>query len=203
MDTPSNQDFQFIGGNLALDFVNTVANRLGQRRECLESAAAFNRWARGAGLLRTNKALRLTSRQLSSFHTIREELYRIFQPLALGQRPSAAAIARLNLRYSRVAGKRQLAYAQGQMSWRWRASRQDPDRVLGPILLSASELLATRPSSTLRQCRDKFCGWIFIDRSRAGCRRWCRMADCGNRAKIREYYRREKRKAQCSRYSGS
>ncbi|HEY0814562.1 MAG TPA: CGNR zinc finger domain-containing protein, partial [Pseudonocardia sp.] len=27
------------------------------------------------------------------------------------------------------------------------------------------------------------CGWLFLDHSRNGSRRWCRMADCGNKVK--------------------
>jgi predicted RNA-binding Zn ribbon-like protein len=29
------------------------------------------------------------------------------------------------------------------------------------------------------------CGWVFLDRSRNGSRRWCAMADCGTQAKSR------------------
>jgi predicted RNA-binding Zn ribbon-like protein len=29
------------------------------------------------------------------------------------------------------------------------------------------------------------CGWLFLDRSRNGSRRWCSMDDCGARAKAR------------------
>ena len=40
----------------------------------------------------------------------------------------------------------------------------------------------------IRQCEDDACGWLFVDRSRGGRRRWCSMADCGNRAKARRHY---------------
>ena len=33
---------------------------------------------------------------------------------------------------------------------------------------------------------DGGCGWLFLDRSRNGSRRWCAMEDCGTRAKIRK-----------------
>jgi predicted RNA-binding Zn ribbon-like protein len=33
------------------------------------------------------------------------------------------------------------------------------------------------------------CGWLFVDRSRNGNRRWCDMRTCGSRDKMRRYYR--------------
>ena len=35
----------------------------------------------------------------------------------------------------------------------------------------------------IRICDNDTCRWIFYDESRAGRRRWCDMASCGNRAK--------------------
>ena len=34
------------------------------------------------------------------------------------------------------------------------------------------------------------CGWLFLDTSRSGRRRWCSMQSCGNRAKARRFYAR-------------
>src|SRR6185437_6680981 len=41
--------------------------------------------------------------------------------------------------------------------------------------------------SALRACADPECGWLFLDRSQARRRRWCSMAECGNRAKARRF----------------
>jgi predicted RNA-binding Zn ribbon-like protein len=40
----------------------------------------------------------------------------------------------------------------------------------------------------IEQCEGDVCGWLFLDRSPAGRRRWCSMRDCGNRAKARRHY---------------
>ena len=37
--------------------------------------------------------------------------------------------------------------------------------------------------------------WLFLDTSKAGRRRWCDMADCGNAAKSRRHYARGRRRA--------
>lgn len=44
----------------------------------------------------------------------------------------------------------------------------------------------------LRICANDTCRWIFFDESRAGRRRWCDMATCGNRAKAARHRARAK-----------
>ncbi|MEU7489370.1 CGNR zinc finger domain-containing protein [Streptomyces sp. NPDC042319] len=39
----------------------------------------------------------------------------------------------------------------------------------------------------LKACEDHDCLWVFYDRSPAGRGRWCSMALCGSRAKMRSY----------------
>jgi predicted RNA-binding Zn ribbon-like protein len=53
----------------------------------------------------------------------------------------------------------------------------------------AALLRATgRPAwSRMKACRGEDCRWVFIDGSRNSSRRWCAMAECGNRAKIAAY----------------
>jgi predicted RNA-binding Zn ribbon-like protein len=44
----------------------------------------------------------------------------------------------------------------------------------------------------IRICDNDTCRWIFYDESRAGRRRWCDMASCGNRAKAARHRARIK-----------
>jgi predicted RNA-binding Zn ribbon-like protein len=185
---PLTQDFQFIAGNLALDFVNTVGNRLGTSREYLSSAEELNRWARLAKVIPQRPVLTLNRRGLGVIRGVREELYRLFLPLASGSRLSTSRLARLNERWGKTASKRLLVLSTKNVNWAWDAASDDPDRVLGPVLLSATELLVEGLSRKIRQCEGERCGWLFLDRSRSGHRRWCSMADCGNRAKASRHY---------------
>jgi predicted RNA-binding Zn ribbon-like protein len=193
MRKPSTQDFQFIAGCLALDFINTVGNRLGEPREYLDSADEFNRWAQLAGLLQKHHPLLVSHRELKEIRTVREELYRLFQPLSSGSLLSTSRVTPLNARFTRIAHKRRLRCEQGDVNWEWKMPSHDPDRVLAPILLSAAELLVSGRSHKVRQCQDKTCGWLFLDRSQASRRRWCSMSDCGNRAKALRHYLRKKK----------
>jgi predicted RNA-binding Zn ribbon-like protein len=42
----------------------------------------------------------------------------------------------------------------------------------------------------LTRCPGHDCGWLFLDRT--GRRRWCSMATCGSREKMRRLYARRK-----------
>ena len=59
--------------------------------------------------------------------------------------------------------------------------------VVDRLAYSAVELLSTVDLRHLRACPidDGGCGWLFLDRSRNGSRRWCAMGDCGAQAKAR------------------
>lgn len=57
---------------------------------------------------------------------------------------------------------------------------------------SALGLLAPDKAARIRICDN--CGWLFLDGSRNGSRRWCDMAVCGNRRKARRHYERRARR---------
>jgi predicted RNA-binding Zn ribbon-like protein len=79
-------------------------------------------------------------------------------------------------------------------SFGWDGS-DDLRRMLWPVALSAAELLAGDHPSPVKRCEmweAGGCGWLFVDESRNGSRRWCSMKDCGNRAKARRHYRKVK-----------
>lgn len=63
-------------------------------------------------------------------------------------------------------------------------------------LLAASTvaLLADpREAGRVKLCPGRHCGWLFLDETRGGRRRWCSMATCGNREKARRSYGRTAR----------
>jgi predicted RNA-binding Zn ribbon-like protein len=194
----------FIAGNLALDFVNTVGYRSGDSKEYLAAPADLSAWAEGAGILRNKAGMRVTREQMVRVRAIREELHRLFHALASGGAPSARVLAPLNARLASLAARRQLAKRHpakhqlstggGGVEWVWAGAVHDPVRVLGPVLSSAAELLASGSYRRIRECRGAQCGWLFLDRSRAGRRMWCSMADCGNREKGRRHYDRVRKR---------
>ncbi|MEV4087683.1 CGNR zinc finger domain-containing protein [Nonomuraea fuscirosea] len=65
-----------------------------------------------------------------------------------------------------------------------------PDRAAEAAL----DVLRTADLTRVRRCptHEGGCGWLFLDQSRNGSRRWCRMADCGNTAKARRLTERRR-----------
>ncbi|MGI8713517.1 MAG: CGNR zinc finger domain-containing protein [Solirubrobacteraceae bacterium] len=55
--------------------------------------------------------------------------------------------------------------------------------LLGPVARAAADGTWAR----VKLCAAEDCGWAFYDRSRNRSGRWCDMAVCGNRTKVRTY----------------
>ena len=54
------------------------------------------------------------------------------------------------------------------------------------------EAISAGDIARFRICANDGCRWVFEDTSRAGQRRWCDMATCGNRAKVRRFRSRRR-----------
>jgi predicted RNA-binding Zn ribbon-like protein len=79
-----------------------------------------------------------------------------------------------------------------RFGWVWSGLEQELTGFLLPVAHAATDLLTSGQLIQLRQCAGDPCGWLFLDFSKNGSRRWCDMADCGNRAKARRYRERKK-----------
>jgi predicted RNA-binding Zn ribbon-like protein len=165
---------------------------LGHARERLTNSEAVRQWARTAGILDEDEPFWLDEAGLEGVRGAREAIYAVMQPLATGASPDEALLARLNARLTAIASHRVLASEDGAIGWRWSFGPGAGERLTAPLLAAAADLLASGAWRRIRQCNDKHCGWLFLDQSKAGRRRWCSMADCGNRAKAARHHRRLK-----------
>jgi predicted RNA-binding Zn ribbon-like protein len=191
-----------VGGRLCLDFANTSSGRGGERqRDHLTSYEALLAWALDAGSLDTAGAAALRAlaaavhgealRVLAEATALREAIYRIFAALAAGKPAPAADLAALNAWLARAMSEARIVATGKGFGWGWAASRS-LDGLLWPIVRSAAETLAGTPQGRIRQCPGENCGWLFLDTSKGGRRRWCDMSTCGNRSKARRHYRRRR-----------
>jgi predicted RNA-binding Zn ribbon-like protein len=106
---------------------------------------------------------------------------------------AARDVHALNTHLERAARMRALVAAGPQLEWRWRGEAQrHPDFILWQVALSASALLSGEMASRIRLCGSHDCGWLFVDHSRNGLRRWCSMEGCGNVEKARRYRSRQR-----------
>jgi predicted RNA-binding Zn ribbon-like protein len=58
------------------------------------------------------------------------------------------------------------------------------------VVWSAAHLLTSPDAPGVAACPGPGCGWIFADPR--GRRRWCSMAWCGNRDKVRRFAQRRR-----------
>ncbi len=199
----SEYKFDLSGGNLSLDFANTVSRRSvpERRTEHLESyddLIAFVRQSqvvsqREEGVVRTHskKSRDEAARVLRRALGFREALYRAFSGIVAGKSLSISDLAQINQFASEAASHRVLTRVNGKYGWRWSLQKVNPlEMVLWPIALSATDLLSSDEVGAIRQCEAEDCDWLFLDNSRNHSRRWCEMKTCGNRAKARRHYQR-------------
>ena len=187
--------YQFVAGNLALDFVNTVAYRLDPERvkDYLQSAEDVRRWAKQAHLpdrTAINSGPPLSKIALRQVRVVREQLFAIFSAIADDKPIFADDLSRIGDALEDCRARRCLSIQDAEVRWIWRARAGCSEFLLFPILTAATDLLTSSSRGLVRQCAGEGCGWLFLDRSNARKRRWCSMADCGNRNKAREHYRR-------------
>ncbi len=191
--------FELSGGKLCLDFVNTVDDRPTERaQDLLESYADLTAWARQSGILFPREARLLLRRArrapdealivLERARFLREALFAI---LSHGSRGTKSAFDDIRRALPTVYRHPDLRSGPGyELVW-----EDDPkalDRMLGPVLRSAVELLTSRELDRVRVCGADNCDWLFLDESRSRSRQWCNMAVCGNRAKARRFYQRRR-----------
>jgi predicted RNA-binding Zn ribbon-like protein len=206
--TPSGFRFELTGGRLCLDFVNTVDDReTGAPRELLERYADLLSWGSQAAALTRAEAVALgghaarqtdaASSALTRAKKVRETLFLLFSAIATGHPRPAATLAALNRVIRQAGARRSLRPRSGRFVWSWdRPDRINLDMVLWRVAWSAAELLASSDLDRLRQCGGPGCGWLFLDMSRSGTRRWCDMSVCGNRVKARRFYQKTRRRPQ-------
>jgi predicted RNA-binding Zn ribbon-like protein len=200
---PGEFAFDISGGALCLDFANTVDNRPQEHpRELLRGYADLVAWSRQAGAVSPQQAgqlLRAAARRkaaaqgaLRRARRLRESLYRIFSAAAGGRTVPEEDVAALNATAETALGQLRVRRQGRRFAWDWNEAGPGLERMLWPVVRSAGELLTSDELGRVRECAAETCGWIFLDRSKNGSRRWCNMKVCGNRAKARRFYRRRK-----------
>jgi predicted RNA-binding Zn ribbon-like protein len=123
---------------------------------------------------------------------LREAIYRMFSALAALQPVGATDLALLNRALAAAPDRETLARMDAGYAWAVKRIDVSAAGLLAPVLWSAADLLTHVDRRRVRRCANDQCLWVFVDESKAGTRRWCDMAACGNRAKSRRHYLKTK-----------
>jgi predicted RNA-binding Zn ribbon-like protein len=187
---------RIVGGNLALDYVNT---RSGPPTgppddDVLHRYEDLVAWACHVGMVTEPEAARLHRHT----HTepdgaralfrralrVRDYLDELFRTAATGGQPSGRHLRRLRDDTAEALVHARIVPHDGHYQWCW-TDHHDLGRPLWPIVHTATELLTTGPLDRIKACAG--CRFIFVDDNKNRSRRWCSMEDCGTAAKIRRY----------------
>jgi predicted RNA-binding Zn ribbon-like protein len=198
--------FEFIAGNLALDFANTVhSHGLPDPRDDLKTCADLAVWIRQAGLVSEPESqqflrrLRVQpGRAAADFKCalkLRELVYDMFSSGACNGKPASGTLTGFNSYLKDAMGRLALQKVGKGFKLAMEKDRNLVDRALAEITRSAMGLLTSTHLARVRQCAGESCSWLFLDTSRNGMRRWCDMQACGNRAKVRRFRRRDATRA--------
>ncbi|HYA44396.1 MAG TPA: ABATE domain-containing protein [Acidimicrobiales bacterium] len=192
---------RLVGGDIALDFVNTQTGPHGGPAEydALGDYQDLLRWAASLAIASENQIRRLSedlarnvARETAVFHEarrIRSYLHELFESLAHHEPPPAAVLNYLHEDEARALEQGQLVVDGDKFAWDWSACT-DPRAPVFPVVHSAVLLLTAGPVRRVRQCQS--CRFMFLDQSKNASRRWCSMDDCGKTEKMHNYVSRRR-----------
>ncbi len=189
---------------MCLDFINTLDDRFSDEpHELLKSYVDLARFGEDTGILTDLQLDRLfacsaqhpeeAQRALASAIQLREAMSEIFYALARKKPMPAPALVTLNQHVQEASQHLQLVPAKSHFEWKFDSPMHDLYTPLWPIARDAAELLASDHLEFVRPCASKTCEWLFLDESKNHRRRWCDMTKCGNRAKVKRFYTRQKK----------
>jgi len=185
---------RFIGGRLALDFVNSVPlnNEFswGQLIEFLVSARIVTPERGGELLALSRSDPQAAESLLRKAQRLAAALRLAFDAVLRKQRVLREWIEPVNEILRITEGHDELVYTDNDWEIQFVASESGLEWLLAAVARSAAEIIAEGPRARLRLCANPRCGLFFYDTSRTHRRRWCSMTVCGNRHKVAAFARR-------------
>jgi predicted RNA-binding Zn ribbon-like protein len=191
------EQLELIGNVICLDFVNTINDQFAPKDEYLENYSDVLDWSQHASIIskRQTRALH----QLLASHTkeatqafkralqLRALFYRVFSSLSSGQDVEQADLDNVVAAYAKACVAARLQPNPVGFRWTWDFVT-DLEAPLHAVAHTAGELLTSGNFKRIKSCPA--CGWLFLDTSKNGSRRWCSMETCGSRDKMKRFYQR-------------
>ena len=203
----TNQDIanlQLDGGCFVFDFINTVNTRVATpARDYLNTYKDVLQWSAKA-LLLPSKDIRALGQYadknkddaqaaFSKLIGARETLYQLFAAVTRKEKPEPGTLDKFNRLLGQSFGKMKMEIATAKASIHFSGDEVSLDEPLRLIMKSAYDVLTAQDFDRLKECPG--CGWIFLDQTKNGKRRWCDMKVCGSNDKAKRYYYRKKENA--------
>ena len=187
--------FELIAGHPALDLVNTLDWRVREAgpEDLLSNYDDLLRFCEQSKILTPTQALQLRglagrragARALKHCASLREAIAEILYSRFDRRIPPAESLKILQRSIHAARLQQRLRWSKGRLEWDWRAS--DAELPYWVLAESASDLMLSEAATSVRQCDNPECRWLFLDTSKNHTRRWCDMRLCGNRMKARRF----------------
>jgi predicted RNA-binding Zn ribbon-like protein len=191
-DITNEDHLDFVGDNLAINFINTRRMVDGQLTDTLQSASDVRAWlkrlevpvARGALPFSDDVLLRKT-------RELREIALVAVEDRKSGKKPSLAALNG----FLRNAPSHAALTSDDTRSVRETRvyGKETVEAFLAPVAEAVADLLANGDFDLVRHCEGEACVLWFYDRTKGHRRRWCTSTGCGNRAKVAAFRARANR----------
>jgi predicted RNA-binding Zn ribbon-like protein len=188
--------------DLCIDFANTRYWRGSEPVETVHNFSEMVRWCETNAMLgreAAERALRCSEKHgrdaaaiFDDAIALRETIYLVCFAMTDGKTAEARDVAAINAALDGAPERRVLAHREKTFGWRIDRAARSAAGLLAPVLWSAGDLIVSPEVGRLRHCLNDQCGWLFMDDSKNGSRRWCSMRSCGNRAKAQRHYLRSK-----------
>jgi len=193
--------FLFIGGEVCLDFANTLGGiRGGRTYEGLTSYVDLVLWSQQAHLVTESEAKMLMRKAehdgkavaavLRRACALREAIYSIFMALITDTQPASSDLETLNNELRKGTTGASLILTPDGFEWEWEKKQDALDQMLAPLARSAATLLISAQRQLVRQCANERCGWLFVDTTKNHRRQWCTTEGCGSKVRVRRYRER-------------
>jgi predicted RNA-binding Zn ribbon-like protein len=195
------------GGHPSLDFANTVDSRRGRwGPDVLVSYGDLLQWSEQASVLSPDQIESLsklassdldgTTAALIRAKHLREAIYDVFSALAGERKAPERALHVLRKEYLTAHATRALTVNRDAIAWEW-PNAVGLDAVTHRLAVEAVDLLTSPRARRVKECFGRNCGWLFLDTSRNGSRRWCSDAVCGSLSRVTRHRSQARAKPSC------
>jgi predicted RNA-binding Zn ribbon-like protein len=182
-DTTNENHLDFVGDNLAINFINTRRMIEGQLTDTLQSDSDVKAWLRRLEVPVAKGTLPFGDGVLlQGARGLREVALAAVQDRKSGKKPSLVALNR----FLADAPSHAVLTTDAEMSIRVTRvyGKETVEAFLAPVAEAVANLLADGDFNLVRHCEGNACVMWFYDRTKGHRRRWCTSTGCGNRAKV-------------------
>ncbi|WP_074406862.1 MULTISPECIES: CGNR zinc finger domain-containing protein [Aquimarina] len=182
------------GGNLSLNFINTIKDRLvADPIDYLTGKEEWIAWLKRVDILENETSnFDEASFNLKEVIRKREFLHRVFQGLVFQREIKEKDLKCFDTLLQKIRRSTKIFVVDNKPQEHLEIDPNDLNSYILKIGKAAHELLMSEEIDRVKECGN--CGWIYFDSSKNKCRKWCNMDTCGNEVKARKYYESKKNK---------